>query len=549
MGTQGDAMMHRAYIILALALSGCWGSQDNPFGTLEAEYVSSPDASSSPVVVDNDKDGIPADKDCNDSDSKVGAALTWYRDSDNDGFGDSASTFVACTQPQGYVGNAADCDDKDAKVFPKAVELCDGKDNDCNGKTDDVVNAKWFIDADGDGKGDPTAPVESGCSAPNPKLVANSDDCNDLDPLTYKGAPEICDGKDNNCNGTIDEGVKITLYVDSDADGHGDAKKKSAACAPLPGLVTAGDDCDDGNANVYPGAKETCNGVDDNCDGKTDEGVMTTFYADLDNDGYGDAKSVMFACNTPTTQPLHHVANSDDCNDKNAQVNPKAVESCNGIDDNCNGVIDEDVKFVWWPDTDADGWGDGNSKVAFACTQPQGYASKPYDCNDKDSKVSPVGVEACNGQDDNCDGKIDEASVASMCDDKNPLTIDVCAADKGCSHTSIEVVLTCKLPAGISDGVCSVGTFYSLVEDFGPLSVAKGKMILKATEMCAKLATGEVLHVNNLVATELGSTWTGGIDVKVTVDSKEVKGTPGDVTILVPGLDINYVLADFKICQ
>lgn len=98
-------------------------------------------------------------------------------------------------------------------------------------------------------------------------------------------------------------------------------------------------DCDDTNPDINPGATEICNLEDDNCDGNIDEGVMTTYYADADGDGYGDAASTILGCFPPDG----YVENSTDCNDADAAVNPGASEICNGMDDNCDGNIDEGI--------------------------------------------------------------------------------------------------------------------------------------------------------------------------------------------------------------
>ncbi|MFM7727881.1 MAG: putative metal-binding motif-containing protein, partial [Flavobacteriales bacterium] len=135
---------------------------------------------------------------------------------------------------------------------------------------------------------------------------------------------EICNGVDDNCNGQVDEGF------DADADGY----------------TSCGGDCNDNNAAIRPNATETCNTIDDNCNGQIDEGVTSTFYADADGDGYGNASSSVAACSAPAG----YVSNSTDCNDNNSDVRPNATEICNSIDDNCNGQIDEGVTSTFYAD-------------------------------------------------------------------------------------------------------------------------------------------------------------------------------------------------------
>jgi len=164
-------------------------------------------------------------------------------------------------------------------------------------------------------------------------------------------------------------------------------------------------DCNDENPDINPGADEVCNGVDDNCDGNIDEGLLTTFYADADGDDYGDPASSTEACEAPDG----YVTDNTDCNDGDAAVNPGADEVCNGMDDNCDGNIDEGLEFAtWYADTDGDGYGDAAMAVETCDGAPEGYVDNDADCNDGDANVYPGATEICNGIDDNCDGGIDE---------------------------------------------------------------------------------------------------------------------------------------------
>lgn len=166
-------------------------------------------------------------------------------------------------------------------------------------------------------------------------------DCNDQDPSMHPGAIETCDLKDNNCDGLVDEGVTNTYYGDADHDGYGNVNAPTQACSASNGLVTSSNDCNDSDNTIYPGATETCNSKDDDCDAQVDEGVGTLWYRDTDGDGYGNASSSVQACSMPSG----YVANSSDCNDGSASVKPGAAEVANGIDDNCNGQVDEGVYF------------------------------------------------------------------------------------------------------------------------------------------------------------------------------------------------------------
>jgi hypothetical protein len=131
----------------------------------------------------------------------------WYKDEDGDGYTDG-TTKVSCEQPVGYISQAlpGDCKDNDPNINPAKAEICDDKDNNCNGQTDEGVLLVFYKDFDEDGYTDGTTRVS--CSKPaGYVLSAKSGDCNDNDPNINPGKAEICDNKDNNCNGQIDEGI------------------------------------------------------------------------------------------------------------------------------------------------------------------------------------------------------------------------------------------------------------------------------------------------------------------------------------------------------
>ncbi len=357
---------------------------------------------------DNDCDG-ETDEDSADD------ALTWFRDADADGFGSGESSTTACEAPEGYVEDSTDCDDSDPAVHPGADEYCNGLDDDCDGVTDgdgSVDPSTWYRDRDEDGFGDAATTTES-CTQPD-GYVADSSDCDDLEPLNFPGAVEHCDGVDNDCDGDIDEdsGDSFVWYEDVDGDGYGNPIVVDTSCEQPLGYVTNSSDCDDTDAWVYPGANEYCNGHDDDCDGETDEDSADDalpWYRDADTDTYGDPAVTMMAC----YQPRGYVADATDCDDTDAFVNPASTEICNGYDDDCDGDTDEDSAGdarTWYRDVDGDGYGDADHALE-QCYEPSGYVADATDCDDLQADVHPGATEYCNGQDDNCNGDIDENSA------------------------------------------------------------------------------------------------------------------------------------------
>ena len=152
---------------------------------------------------------------------------------------------MSCLQPAGYVLANGDCDDNNAAIVAPVI---------------------YYTDADNDGFGD-DATATPFCQAPV-NMIAIGGDCNDANNAIYPGAPEICDGFDNNCNGQEDEGLTfLNYYFDGDDDGYG-IGNPTVSCSPLTGYATLTGDCDDSNNTVYPGATDTeGNNVDENCDG------------------------------------------------------------------------------------------------------------------------------------------------------------------------------------------------------------------------------------------------------------------------------------------
>ncbi len=349
------------------------------------------------------------DEDC-DGAIDDGVGTIWYADSDGDNFGDPLSGALACDSPVGAVSDNTDCDDAVADVNPIAPELCNGRDDDCDGEVDEDSASDatlWYADDDSDGYGNADDNLLA-CEAP-PGFVADGSDCDDADPAVSPAGVELCNDVDDDCDEEIDEADAAdasTWYEDADHDGYGGVGMEIACDAPS-GYVDNPDDCDDTVGETHPGAAEQCNDIDDDCNGLLDDGVTTsTWYADVDADTYGDPANTIDDCAVPSG----YVGDDTDCDDTEAATNPGATEACNGIDDDCDGSVDEGAatgSLAWYADADGDTYGDP-SIYTLACDSPLGSVADDTDCDDADATINPGAVETCDGRDEDCDGTADD---------------------------------------------------------------------------------------------------------------------------------------------
>ena len=120
------------------------------------------------------------------------------------------------------------------------------------------------------------------------------EDCDDDDPSIHPNAPALCDGRDSDCDGTVDDGEEVLWYQDLDSDHFGNDAVTMMSCVPLLGFVLEGGDCDDANAELNPGRFDGCDGIDNDCDDSIDEGaVFFEAYLDTDGDGAGTGSAVL----------------------------------------------------------------------------------------------------------------------------------------------------------------------------------------------------------------------------------------------------------------
>ncbi len=192
-----------------------------------------------------------------------------------------------------------------------------------------------------------------------------------------------------------------TLYPDQDGDGYGSsAEAGEGGCLDSglePGWSTNALDCDDEDPGVYPGATETCNELDDDCDGSEDEDVLKTWYLDYDRDGYGNNNDDFIeACDSSGS---YDATEAGDCDDVNASVTGPTA---------------------WHPDADGDGFGAPDWEER-ACEAPEGGVTDATDCDDADEGVYPGAVEVCGDNvDSDCTGA-EECSIAdAVSESANP---------------------------------------------------------------------------------------------------------------------------------
>ncbi len=221
-------------------------------------------------------------------------------------------------------------------------------------------------------------------------------------------------------DGVCPSGAPKRFYRDLDGDGFGSGQPRLFCALPQRESWAAETldggrvqlDCDDSDAGLpfNPLALERCNGLDDNCNGAVDEGLMpqTAWYRDTDGDGFGDdsAGNVMTAC----ARPPGFAARAGDCDVMKPLIFPGAAEHCDNVDENCNGVVDDP------PLADAETPGFTGSPTV-ACAQGVGVCQTGGTQCQRNAVAqrnelvcvprTRASTEVCDGLDNDCDGAVD----------------------------------------------------------------------------------------------------------------------------------------------
>ena len=309
----------------------------------------------------------------------------------------------------GY-GDLVDCDDGDVNVNPGEEEVLGNMvDDDCDGDVDCDDSQVELTDYGYDGDGDGWFYSADGVSVTVVRMCSDDDANAALISMLTDGTGDLTDF------GEIG-------YVLVDASN------------PLLGYMLPDFDCDDADVNTYPAAAEFCDGLDNDCDASTmpDEAAMVTpWYADMDNDAFGDALDMVESCG----MPMGYVADDTDCDDDNAAVNPDAAEVCDGmnVDEDCDDMPDDEDGSVdasgfmqWYSDEDGDSF--AGTDAGMSCDGAPGLSLLNDDCNDADEDINPDAIEVEDGVDNDCDDDIDGADPSVTCFDSIYLTIDLTTA-------------------------------------------------------------------------------------------------------------------------
>jgi gliding motility-associated-like protein len=380
-----------------------------------------------PVIGCTDPTACNFDPSATEEDGSCVLPSPYYPDGDSDGYGNMYMEEYYCELQPGYVDNPGDCDDSNSNIYLGSSEICNGLDDDCDGELDNGVTITFYQDADGDGFGWANQ-TQAACDQPV-GYVYNSTDCDD----------------------------NTWLYADLDGDGYGSGSALDC------GDVSNNSDCDDSNPSVFSVSTEVCNGLDDDCDGETDNGVTNPFYLDADGDGFGWADGMTMACESPVGYVTNledcddnmlmyadldgdgygsgpalacgDVSVNGDCDDNDPSVLAMTSEVCNGLDDDCDGEVDNGVTNAYYLDADGDGFGWADDMI-MACELPIGYVTNLDDCDDAALMYADLDGDGFgSGAALDCG----DVTINGDCDDANqlisPAAIELCGneIDEDCN--------------------------------------------------------------------------------------------------------------------
>ncbi|MCX6706708.1 MAG: MopE-related protein [Candidatus Woesearchaeota archaeon] len=224
------------------------------------------------------------------------------------------------------------------------------------------------------------------CTVYNMTEIQNPSDLINSKTIVYLDESEYVSGT---CSFNINSGILSintaeadpTTNVDKDSDGYTEK-------------MFGGDDCNDNDAAINPSVAEVCaNDLDDNCNGQTDEGVLTTYYQDSDGDGYGNNLVTQSGCSAP----LGYVTDNTDCDDGHISVNPGVSEICDALDDNCDGAVDEGFNIGDSCQSDSNTCGDSNTGN-YVCSQ-DGLGTE---CNALTPSERPAWNQICTSDANSC---------------------------------------------------------------------------------------------------------------------------------------------------